>query len=158
MLSAYISPSDIKFGLESDDKEEAFAELLEVIVAKNPSINRHLAMQAMLEREEKASTAVFPCVAIPHGVLKSIGKTTLAIGISRKGIEFESIDADSSGEAKKPVVNVIFEIMFEERETETHIGMLKDILKLISNPDFVKSVLQSKTSLEVYELIESLES
>ncbi len=158
MLSAYISPADIKLGLESSDKEECFAELLELLVAKNPNIKRIDAMQAMLAREEKRSTAVLPGVAIPHGVLKSIGKTTIAIGISRNGIEFEAPLADSSKDAKKPVVNVIFEIMFEERETETHIRVLKDILQLVSNPDFVKNVLQSKTSGEVFELIESLES
>lgn len=34
MLSAFISPADIKVNLESTDKEECFAELLELIVAK----------------------------------------------------------------------------------------------------------------------------
>jgi len=158
MLSAFISPADIKLGLESDDKEECFAELLELIVAKNPSIKRLDAMQKLLEREEKRSTAVLPYVAVPHGVMNSIGKTTIAIGISRNGIEFESPEINVSEDAAKPVVNVIFEIMFEERETEIHISVLKDILQLVSNPDFVKNVLQAKTSREVYDLIESLES
>ncbi len=158
MLSAYISPADIKVGLESTDREECFAELIELLVAKNPKINRLEAMQKMLEREEKGSTAVLSCVAIPHGVLKFIGKTAIAIGISRNGIEFEAPLANSFEDAKKPVVNVIFAIMFEERETETHIRVLKDILQLVSNPDFVKNILQSKTSREVYDLIQSLES
>ncbi len=160
MLSAFISPADIKVNLESTDKEECFAELLELIVAKNSNIKRIEAMQALIQREEKGSTAVFPYVAVPHGVIKSIGKTAIAIGISRNGIEFESPlgESDSSKDARKPVVNVIFEIIFEEKETETHIRVLRDILQLVSDPEFVKNVLQSKTSQEVYDLIESLES
>ena len=59
MLSSFISPSSIKVGLESSEKEECFAELLEVLVAKNPEINRKEAMNALIAREEKMSTAVF---------------------------------------------------------------------------------------------------
>ena len=39
MLSSFISPSSIKVALESTEKEECFAELLEVLVAKNPELN-----------------------------------------------------------------------------------------------------------------------
>ena len=70
MLSSFISPSSIKVGLESSDKEECFAELLEVLVAKNPEINRKEAMNALIAREEKMSTAVFPFVAVPHALWK----------------------------------------------------------------------------------------
>ena len=52
----------------------------------------------------------------------------------------------------------MFEILFEEKDTETHLHVLRDILQLVSNPDFIKNVLQAKTSQEVYELIETMES
>ena len=55
------------------------------------------------------------------------------------------------------MVNIIFEILFEEKDTETHLQVLRDILELVSKPDFVKNVLQAKSSQEVYDLIESME-
>ena len=155
MLSSFISPASIKVALESTEKEECFAELLEVLVAENPDINRREAMTALVAREEKMSTAVFPFVAVPHALCSSAGDTLVAVGISRSGIEFESPDPKENPE--HPVVNIIFEILFEEKDTETHLHVLRDILHLVSNPDFVKNVLQAKSSQEVYELIESIE-
>ena len=155
MLSSFITPSSIKVGLESVEKEESFAELLEVLVAENPALDRKEAMNALIQREEKMSTAVFPGVAVPHALCTSAENTLVAIGISRGGIEFESPDPETN--PGHPVVNVIFEILFEEKDTETHIHVLRDILQLVSNPDFVKNVLQAKTSQEVYDLIESME-
>ena len=155
MLSSFISPASIKVGLESSEKEESFAELLELLVAKNPAIDRREAMNALIKREEKMSTAVFPGVAVPHALCSYAGDTLVAIGISRQGIEFESPDPKENPD--NPVVNIIFEILFEEKDTETHLHVLRDILQLVSNPDFVKNVLQAKTSQEVYDLIESLE-
>ena len=129
---------------------------LEVLVAENPALDRREAMQALIQREEKMSTAVFPSVAVPHALCSSAGDTLVAIGVSRKGIEFESPEPEVN--PQHPVVNVIFEILFEEKDTETHLHVLRDILSLVSNPDFVKNVLQAKTSQEVYDLIESLEA
>ena len=161
MLSAYLSPADIKVNLESSEKEECFAELLELIVAKNPKIKRPEAMKALIEREEKMSTAVFPCIAVPHALSKDVGDIpAIAIGISPAGIEFEPVSTESDPKASQdnPKVNIIFEILFEEKEAETHLRILRDIVSIVSNPDFTKSILQAKTSQEVYDLIEFLES
>lgn len=156
MLSSFISPASIKVALESTEKEECFAELLEVLVAKNPDLDRREAMTALVAREEKMSTAVFPYVAVPHALCSSAGDTLVAVGISRSGIEFESPEPETNPD--HPVVNVIFEILFEEKDTETHLHVLRDILQLVSNPDFVKNVLQAKTSQEVYDFIEAQEA
>ena len=156
MLSSFISPSSIKVALESTEKEESFAELLEVLVAKHPELNRKEAMDALIAREEKMSTAVFPLVAVPHALCSSAGDTLVAVGISRSGIEFDSPDPENNPE--HPVVNVIFEILFEEKDTQTHLDVLRDILQLVSKTDFVKNVVQAKTSQEVYDLIESMEA
>ena len=102
------------------------------------------------------STGVFPCVAVPRALCSSAGDTLVAVGISRSGIEFDSPEPETNPD--HPVVNVIFEILFEEKDTQTHLDVLRDILQLVSNPDFVKNVLQAKTSQEVYELIESMEA
>ena len=155
MLSGFISPDSIKVDLESSEKEESFAELLEVLVAKNPELNRREAMDALVAREEKMSTAVFPLVAVPHALCSSAGNTLVAMGVSRSGIEFDSPEPETNPE--HPVVNVIFEILFEEKDIETHLHLLRDILEIVSKPDFVKNVLQAKTSREVYDLIESME-
>ena len=156
MLSNLINPECICLDLESEEKEECFAELLEVLVKANPSIDRHEAFDALVTREDKKSTAVFPLVAVPHAVNNSLHKTAIAIGISHSGIEFEPVNSEENN--KNPIVNVIFEILFDETDTEGHLHVLRDILKLVIQPDFVKTVLNAKSAKEVYNYIVSLES
>lgn len=156
MLSDLINPSDIKLDLISTEKEECFAELLEMHVAKHPEINRSQVLDALIEREDKGSTAVFSGIAVPHCVCPSLKKTSVVIGLSREGIEFEPLDESSN---KNPIVNVIFEILFAEHESEVHLYVLKDILQIVHQPDFLSKIFQNKnySIQEIYDIISSFE-
>lgn len=146
MLCNFISPGCIKLNLESTEKEECIAELLEVIVAKNPLINRREAMEVLIAREEKESTSVFPCVAIPHAICKSAVKSAIAMGVSRSGLDFD------------PKVYIVFEILLAEKDAEFHMNILKDIVQLVNNKTFVKKVLNAKSEQEIFDIIVDIET
>ena len=55
-------------------------------------------------------------------------------------------------------VNVIFEILFDEKETDAHLNILRDILQLASNPDFVKRIKEASNQQEAYDIIAELEA
>ena len=154
MLTDYVSINDIKLNLESSERDEAFAELTELLVAKCPSLNRVEYMKALTEREGKMSTAVFPGIAVPHAVCESAKETSIVIGISKSGIEFEATDASQKD---NPVVNVIFQAAFERENTGSHLNVLRDILYIVSKPEFSEGILKANSSQEVYELIQELE-
>ncbi len=147
MLCNFVNPADIKLNLESTEKEECLAELLEVIVARQPMIKRSEVISSLILREEKSSTAVFPGIAIPHIVCESISKPCIAIGISRYGVDFDS---------KK--VNVIFEILFRNDDAEFHMQVLKDIVNLVNDNSFVNKVINAKSSQDVFDAIVELET
>lgn len=155
MLTDYIMPADIKLNLESTDREEAFAELTELLVKKSPGINRTQVINALIERENKCSTAVFPMVAVPHAVCESAKETGIVIGVSREGIEFEPVE---SSDRLCPVVNIIFQIVFEKDNTDSHLNILRDILFVVSKPEFHQRVLNAQTQQELYDLLVELEN
>jgi len=150
MLSNILKPENIKINLESTEEEECIAELVETLVAANPGVNRSEILNALLSREEQMSTAIYPYIAVPHAVCKGVDHTSIAIGISRKGVEFASPDKNSADSVK---VNVIFEVVFEEDDTEGHLHVLRDILQIVSNPSFVDEILLANTSQEVLNFI-----
>lgn len=154
MISDKIDVDNIKINLESEESEECIAELLEVILQKYPEINRKEAFESLCTREEQMSTAIYPFVAVPHAVCKSAKKTSIAIGISPCGVEFENPD-----KSKKENVNVkvVFEILFEEDDTDGHLHILRDILQLVSNSEFIEQICLAKSSQEVLNLISSFE-
>lgn len=155
MLTDYIRPADIKLNLESTDREEVFAELTELLVKKSPGINRTQVINALIERENKCSTAVFPMVAVPHAVCESAKETGIVIGVSREGIEFEPVE---SSDKMCPVVNIIFQIVFEKDNTDSHLNILRDILFVVSKPEFHQRVLNAQTQQELYDLLVELEN
>lgn len=155
MLTDHITPADIKLNLESTDREEAFAELTELLVKKYPEIKRSEVLNALITRENKCSTAVFPMVAVPHAVCDSAKETGVVIGISRQGIEFEPVD---TADKLSPVVNVIFQIVFEKDNTDSHLNVLRDILFIVSKPDFHQRVLKAQSQQELYDLLVELEN
>lgn len=154
MLSDFLSTENIVFSLESSERDESIAELLEVLISQNSKIKRDSAMKALIDRENKLSTAVIPYIAVPHAVCKSIGNTVVAIGISRNGIFFESPDEDDQNDK---IVNIIFEILFDESDSHNRIHILRDILKLISNTDFMAQIMNAANVYEVLDLIKSFE-
>ena len=89
----------------------------------------------------KCSTAVFPKVAVPHAVCDSASKTSIVVGISHDGIEFEPLE---SADQANPVVNVIFQIVFERENTGSHLNVLRDILYIVSKPEFYEKILGVK--------------
>lgn len=152
MLSSLINPSRIKLNLESSEWDECFAELIEVMIKNNSRINRAEALSALICREEKMSTAVFSRVAVPHAVCDFQQETQIVLGISRGGVEFE--DLNNSGKSVK--VNLVFQIIFGESNREFHLRILKDILELVKNPEFLEKILKAKSADEICKIIQSV--
>ena len=154
MILDLLTCSQIKIGLESTEREECFAELLEPLVARFPQLKRGQAMDALIKREELKSTAIFPAVAVPHAVVhEHLDVPAIALGISRDGIEFE---AENPGE-KNPVVKLIFEIFFDEGDAHKHLQVLRDILQLLKHEDFLNEVLKASTPQQVLDIIRFFE-
>lgn len=78
--------------LESTDKFHAIHELLSgAPVFRNVDEIENLE-KAVVQRERLQSTGLGNGVAVAHGKSPCIGEIVMALGISRKGIEFEAID------------------------------------------------------------------
>lgn len=150
MVLDQIFPSEtVIVNLESTDKDELFAEMVESIVKVQPKFNREEALRALNERESKMTTGIMHGVAIPHAVCMSGTGILGAIGISRDGIDYDSLD--------KAPVHLVFMILTSEGETERHVQVLKQLASVLQIPGFVDSIVKSTTQTEVFNLLVSAE-
>jgi PTS system fructose-specific IIC component/PTS system nitrogen regulatory IIA component len=150
LLNGVFTPKAVKLSLESETKDEVFEELVEVLVAAHPEINRAQALQALLAREAKMSTGIIKGIAVPHGKIAGIKGVFGAVGISRQGIDYESLDGEP--------VNVIFMLLTDTDDYEYHLNVLKRLSRLLDLPTFISSVLEKRTQQEVYDVICKFES
>ncbi len=145
VLGEALSPQAIKIDLESVDKDEVFEELIEELVTIMPSVDRRLVLQAVKEREDKMSTGVLPGIAVPHGKTDAIKGVKGVIGISKQGIEYDSLDG-------KPV-HIIILLLSSPDSSELHLRVLKHLARVLENSAFYNDLLSQKTPEAVYDLV-----
>ena len=91
-LRDLLDESVVKVDLKSLEKEECFEEMIDLLVRAGRLSDRAGALEAVRQREAQGTTGIGQAVGIPHGKHPSIPTLTAALGISEKGIDFESID------------------------------------------------------------------
>jgi len=149
-ITELLTEDQIKVGLESDEKEEVFEELLDLLVRQKRLSDRDAARDAILDREDKQSTGIGRGVAIPHGKSSTITQLTAALGISREGIEYDSLDGEP--------VQVVFLLLAEEGNPGPHVEALAQIATLFRIPGFIERLIAAESSKELYDIITAEEN
>lgn len=145
ILSQIFNPKSINIDLKSDERDEVFEELIEELVAVNPGLDRAAVLCCVQEREAKMSTGIKHGIAVPHGKCAAVKGVMGAVGISRKGIDYESLD--------KAPVHLIFLIVFSPDSCEDHLNALKKLALVLEDPTFVDSLMEKTTPQAVYDTI-----
>lgn len=149
-LSKVFSPKAIKLDLESDFRDEAFEELIEVLVSSEPSLNRNDLLFALQERERLMSTGIKKGVALPHCKIKGIKGLRGAIGISQKGIHYGALDSHP--------VHIVFMIVAAADDTVAYLQVLKQLALLLNERSFLQAVLDQNSAIDIHEIINTYEN
>jgi len=135
----------ILVGLESHDKKGVIEELV-TPVAHIAGVDHENLVRVLMERERLGSTGIGGGIGIPHGKLKSINSLVLGFGLSRKGVDFESIDG-------RPVY-IFFLLVTPENSTGAHLKLLAQISKILKNEPFKQRLLNAADSDEIISIIQ----
>jgi fructose-specific phosphotransferase system IIA component len=150
VLTQILEPACIKVPLKGKDKEAIISELVDVLDANNMLADKDSVLQAVLMREQTRSTGIGSGIAIPHGKCKGVSELVMAMGVSRSGIDFQSIDG-------KPVHIVVLLASPIDR-TGPHIQALARISRLLLDEEFKNKLQNSSSAEELYELINNKET
>ncbi len=145
VLGEVFSPNAIIVDLQSEDKEEVIAELVEQLVAHIPGADRSQLLSSVLNREEKMSTGIMPGIAIPHGKSETLNGIHGVIGISRSGIDFDSLDG-------KPTYLFLL-IISCTKESERHLFVLKRLAQILENKSFYKEIMEQKSPADIHRVL-----
>jgi mannitol/fructose-specific phosphotransferase system IIA component (Ntr-type) len=106
--------------------------------------------QAVLRREDMGSTAIGGYIALPHARINCVKNVMVTIGISKEGIEFESLDGEP--------VNVIILLLSNKKEAGGHLKTLAALAKILKDKSFIQYLKESKTEKEVVRLFSKQQS
>ena len=130
--------------LKAKDKKGILEELVEPVSAIT-GINHDELVKKLMERERLGSTGIDGGIGIPHGKMKNLDSLIMGFGLSKRGVDFESID-------KQPTY-LFFLLFTPENSTGLHLKLLARISRLLKNNEFRKKLLQATSKEEVIAII-----
>jgi PTS system fructose-specific IIC component/PTS system nitrogen regulatory IIA component len=149
LVSELFLPEYIKIGLEAEDKDEAFEELVDAFCHVSKLDVREEALEALRERERLMSTGVQKGIAIPHGKTGAINRVYGMLGISRQGIDYDSLDGEP--------VYLLFMLLGPQLNPEAHLRLLKRVAELLQNPQFFTDLAAQTDPVKANAVIKKYE-
>ena len=149
-LIEILKPQNIKVPLDARSKNDAIAELVNLLAANGEITDAKKVLDAVLEREATRTTGIGNGLAIPHGKCTGTLDLVMAIGKAATPIDFAAVDG-------KPVT-VIWLLGSPPDKTGPHIHALARISRLMTIDKFQQALRAAKTSQEVYDAIVAQEA
>jgi PTS system nitrogen regulatory IIA component len=131
--------------LEATDKKGAISELVQILASAKKIKRPEEVISVIMEREKLGSTGIGQGVAIPHGKTDIVPQQVGALGISQRGVEFNSLDGEP--------VYIVFLLCGPVDIAGQHLKALARISRLLKDR-FVRTALRDAKSVdEVIKII-----
>jgi PTS system nitrogen regulatory IIA component len=131
-------------------KPEVLRELSEALVACTPGLDRAELYAMLVEREKLGSTAMGDGIAIPHARIESLDRVLAVFGLSRGGVDFDSLDGQPT--------HLFFLLVAPGREGSAHLLLLARLSRLLGIDAFRARLREVGTTDELFRAIEEEES
>ncbi len=142
----FLDAGAIATDLKATDKEGVMRELVDLL-AESGTVNpkdKEKIMGILLERESLGSTGVGQGIGIPHGKTGNVKKLVAALGISKKGLNFDSLDGEP--------VYIVFLLLAPDDSAGPHLKALARISRLLKDKyfrDTLKLAVDAKGVLKI---------
>jgi len=130
----FLSKKAIIADIKSAKKEDVIKELVDVLIDGEGIEKRYRnkLIEALMARESLGSTAIGQGVAIPHAKADCIDKLTAAFGLSKKGVNFDSLDGEPA--------YIFFLLVAPQDSAGPHLKALARISRLLKDKYFRDSL------------------
>lgn len=145
MLKDVITLDCINIDLKGQTKSEIIDEMVDILYNNGKLNDREEYKKEILKREAQSSTGMEEGIAIPHGKTDAVKIPTVAIGISKKGVDYESLDGKPS--------HLFFMIAAPANSNNSHIELLSKITTLLLEDDIREALVNAKSKEEVLDIL-----
>jgi nitrogen PTS system EIIA component len=146
-ISDFLCPDAVTADLKAKNKEEVIDELVTLLVSAGAIEKKSKAkiIEVIMAREALGSTAIGQGIAIPHGKSDSVSKLVSGLGVSRKGIDFDSLDGEPA--------HIFFILIAPQDSAGPHLKALARVSRLLKDKYFRESLKSAKDSRDIAELV-----
>ena len=143
----FLSPEAITVDLQSTEKKEIIKELVSLLVKSGEvkEKDKDKVLKVLLEREALGSTGIGQGIGIPHGKFGGVKRLIGACGISRKGVDFESLDGEP--------VYIFFLLVAPQDSAGPHLKALARVSRLLKDKYFRDTLKAAKDEKAFIKII-----
>ena len=134
-LAGLLGRCMVNLRLRSTAREEILRELLRPLSEAGSVEEEETVLQALLERENQASTGVGRGVAIPHVEERAVTMSCLSIGVAKRGVDFGSLDS-------KPT-DLFFLFLFPKGYTGQRMKIVAQVMGLMRKREVREAIRRS---------------
>ncbi len=140
---SYIKNEFIK-QLDATDKFNAIEELTRVFTESRICSDINVLIQALKEREEIMSTGIGFGIAIPHAKINAVSEMAFAIGISRTGIDFDSMDGEP--------VHLIILVAAGEKQHKEYLRLMSSIMAILKVDEVKERIIKAESNDAILDI------
>ncbi len=148
-LSEALASDRIELNLKSTEKRQAIEDMVRVMSRSVDLPSADGILECVLEQEAIETSGVERGVAIPHARCPKMEGVIAALGISRTGLDFESLDGEP--------VQLVFLILASEASMASYMSVLSRTARIFDREANRKRVLNASDPEEIMALIREQE-
>ncbi|MEW6008682.1 MAG: PTS sugar transporter subunit IIA [Candidatus Omnitrophota bacterium] len=143
----FLPKKAISADLKGTNKQEILSELLDLLINSGEIEKKHKNkfMELLLAREALGSTAIGQGIGIPHGKSDNISKLVAAFGLSRSGVNFDSLDGEP--------VYLFFLLLAPQDSAGPHLKALARISRLLKDKYFREKLKAARDEASILKII-----
>jgi fructose-specific phosphotransferase system IIA component len=144
-LSDYLDESGILLDITGDSKSEILSTLVSILADMGAIDNSPEVLKTLEEREKLKTTGIGSGIAIPHCKSSEVERVHVVIGISRTGVDFESLDQQPA--------NFFFLLVAPENAGSEHLKVSAKIVRLVREDTVRAELLKMTSAKDILEFI-----
>jgi PTS system nitrogen regulatory IIA component len=143
----FLPKKAISSDLKGANKQEIISELLDLLISASEVEKKHKnkLMEILLAREALGSTAIGQGIGIPHGKSEHLSKLIAAFGLSRSGVNFDSLDGEP--------VYLFFLLLAPQDSAGPHLKALARISRLLKDKYFRDRLKAARDEATILKII-----
>ena len=149
-IQQLISPARVASGVAVTSKKRALEQLSRLLADDMPSLSADEIFDTFIGRERLGSTGLGHGIAIPHGRMRGLREPIGAFVQLASAIDFDALD-------RRPV-DLMFALLVPEEATDAHLQLLAKLARMFSDAEFSRRLRDSRSSAELYELLQHWEA
>ncbi|MBF0478638.1 MAG: PTS sugar transporter subunit IIA [Candidatus Omnitrophica bacterium] len=147
-ISDFLDKKAVCADLKSDTKPAVITELVELLLNAGliDKKNKNKVIDVLMAREELGSTAIGQGIAIPHAKCDAAKELVGCLGISKKGVNFDSLDGE--------LAHIFFLLVAPVDSAGPHLKALAKISRILKDKFIRDSLKTAKDETTIMKIIE----